>query len=53
MAEHTEHIDNDKLPSLTKQEVIYRIQLMMRNCQNKEAVLKLKDAVSYIKRMKD
>lgn len=41
------------LPSLTKQEVIYRIEMMMKACQNKEAVIKLKDAVSYIKRIKD
>lgn len=49
----SQEIKKVELPPLTKEQVIYRIELMMRSCQNKEAVLKLKDAVSYIKRIKD
>ena len=44
---------NNKLPSLTKTEVIKRIELMIRNSTNSDVIVNLKNALSYVKRLKD
>ena len=42
-----------KLPPLTKQEVITRITFMIQNCQKPDTVVALKNALSYVKRLKE
>lgn len=41
------------LPSLSKEEVIARITCMINNCKKPETVIALKNALSYVKRLKE
>ena len=42
-----------ELPPLTKAEVVKRIEFMIENCSNRDVVVSLKNALSYIKRIKN
>ena len=44
---------DDKLPSLSKAEVIKRIELMIRHSGNKDVVVNLKNVLSYVRRLKE
>ena len=41
------------LPPLTKKEVISRIEMMIRNGKKEEVIVNLKNALSYVKRIKE
>lgn len=41
------------VPFLTKEEVIFRIEMMIKHCTKPDTVVSLKNALSYVKRLKE
>lgn len=41
-----------ELPPLTKEEAMKRIEFMIENCSKKDVVVSLKNALSYVKRIR-
>ncbi len=45
-------VKKSDVPYLTKEEVIFRIEMMIRHCTKPDTVISLKNALSYVKRLK-